>query len=240
MIETLLKKASESGKVSHAYIITGGGADDRLRIAREFALNILDEKNKSGHPDLIEITHEKPMTISIDDIKEQLIANAEVRPFKAGHKVFIVDEAEKMNAKAQNALLKTIEEPPEYVVILLLTGSEQQLLETIRSRCINIQLDADDYIDKNSEEYVRYLRVLRNEEEPQFADAEDMLRFLEAARGFFRDMLVDKTTSRFDGTRYSFSKIGRILDAIDKTETRIRFNVNPELSIKLMMMEINK
>ena len=240
MIEALLKKAIEADKLSHAYILTGGRQSDRQRVAEEFALDILDERDREGHPDLIHIVHEKPATIGIDDIRQQLIDDAQIRPFRCRYKVYIMDEAEKMNAKAQNAILKTIEEPPEYVIIILLTGNEQMLLETIRSRCINLQLDASDYIDKDSEEYKKYISILKGEAEPAFADAQETERFLEAARDYFRDVLVSKKTARFDATRYSFEQLGKILDAIDEAETRIKFNVNPELSIKLMMMEIIK
>ena len=236
----LFKKAIESGKVSHAYIITGGKAEDRRGAATEFALELLREKENQGHPDLIYITHEKENTISIDDIRNQLIAEAGIRPFRSSYKIFIMDEAEKMNEKAQNALLKTIEEPPEYVIVILLVSNEQMLLETIRSRCVNVQLDSSSLIDENSEEYQRFIRILKGEEPAAFDGTSEILEFLETARKYFHDIAVAKKTARFDAARYSFAQIGRILSAIDEAETRIKFNVNPELSIKLLMMEINK
>lgn len=234
----LFKKAIESGKVSHAYIITGGKADDRLNEANAFALELLRENENQGHPDLIYISHEKENTISIDDIRTQLIANAGIRPFRSPYKIFVMDEAEKMNEKAQNALLKTIEEPPEYVVVMLLVSNEQMLLETIRSRCVNVQLDSSNLIDENSEDYQKFIRILKGEEPPTWNGTSEILDFLETARKYFHDILVAKKTARFDASRYSFAQIGRILDAIDEAETRIKFNVNPELSIKLLMMEI--
>ena len=236
----LLKKAIESGKVSHAYIITGGSSEERYENATAFALALLGETDKEGHPDLVLITHEKDNTISIEDIRNQLIANAGVRPFRSPYQIFIMDEAEKMNEKAQNALLKTIEEPPEYVVVILLASNEQMLLETIRSRCVGIQLESSALIDENSEEYKRYLRIIKGEEEPLFDGTNDTLKFLETVRKYFHDIALSKKTATFDPSRFSFADIGRILDAVDEAETRIKFNVNPELSIKLLMMEINK
>mgnify|MGYP000066754127 CR=1 FL=1 len=75
----------------------------------------------NNQPDIIYLTHEKPNTISVADIREQINHDIEIKPYSSKYKVYIVDEAEKMNQQAQNALLKTIEEPPAYAVILLLT-----------------------------------------------------------------------------------------------------------------------
>lgn len=92
-----------------------------------------------NQPDIIYLTHEKPATISVDDIRSQINSDIVIRPYNSDYKVYIVDEAEKMNEQAQNALLKTIEEPPSYAVILLLTTNAQAFLPTIRSRCILLE-----------------------------------------------------------------------------------------------------
>lgn len=70
-------------------------------------------KQALGHnqPDIIYVNHEKPNTISVDDIRTQVNNDIDVKPYSSEHKIYIIDEAEKMNQQAQNALLKTIEEP---------------------------------------------------------------------------------------------------------------------------------
>ena len=99
-------------------------------------------KQAASHnqPDIIYISHEKPNTISVDDIRKQMNRDIGVRPYSSPYKVYIVDEAEKLNQQAQNALLKTIEEPPAYAVILLLTTNADLFLPTILSRCIRMDL----------------------------------------------------------------------------------------------------
>ena len=76
----------------------------------------------------------------MDDIREQVNADVAVKPYGSAHKVYIINEAEKMTAQAQNALLKTLEEPPEYVVILLLTSNVNSLLPTILSRSVALNM----------------------------------------------------------------------------------------------------
>ena len=92
-------------------------------------------ENKN-HPDVIWVTHEKPGVISVGEIREQIVNTMDVMPYKGPYKIYIVDEAEKMNLAAQNAILKTIEEPPAYGIILLLTTNRGAFLPTILSRCI--------------------------------------------------------------------------------------------------------
>lgn len=154
-IKEHFQKAIETGKISHAYILTGESGMGRKSLANAFALTLLCEKGKSepcmtchackqilsgNHPDLIYVKHEKPASIGVDDVREQINDTIMVRPYSSYYKIYIVDEAEKMTVQAQNALLKTIEEPPSYAVIILLTTNQDAFLPTILSRCVQLKL----------------------------------------------------------------------------------------------------
>lgn len=89
-----------------------------------------------NHPDIIYVTHEKPNVISVDNIRQQVNGDIDIKPYSGDYKIYIIDEAEKMNMQAQNALLKTLEEPPSYAVILLLATRAEAMLQTILSRCV--------------------------------------------------------------------------------------------------------
>ena len=150
-----LKTAIDMGKVSHAYILNGPDLSGKMMIAEAFARALLCEKqdpdgcgecrscrqsDDRNNPDIIYVKHDKPNTISVDDIRTQLNNDIVIKPYSNQYKIYIVDEAEKMNQQAQNALLKTIEEPPAYAVIMLLTTNADSFLQTIRSRCITLNL----------------------------------------------------------------------------------------------------
>lgn len=150
-----LKNAIRMDKVSHAYIFNGEKGCGKHTLAVEFAKALQCQgegdrpcgtcvscRQAEGHnqPDIIEVTHDKPNTISVDVIREQVVADVDIRPYSSPYKVYIIPEAEKMNQQAQNALLKTIEEPPEYVVILLLTTNASAFLPTILSRCVMLNM----------------------------------------------------------------------------------------------------
>ena len=154
-----LKNAISMGKVSHAYILNGPEGAGKRMIAEAFARALQCENHDTegcgkcrschqaesrNHPDIIYVNHEKQNTISVADIREQINGTIDIKPYNttSQYKVYIVDEAEKMNEQAQNALLKTIEEPPAYAVILLLTTNADAFLQTIRSRCVTLELKA--------------------------------------------------------------------------------------------------
>lgn len=150
-----LQNAITMGKVSHAYILNGPDQSGKMMLAEAFAAALQCEKKGNegcmechscrqaashNQPDIIYLYHDKPNTISVDDIREQINQDIVVKPYSSPYKVYIIDEAEKMNQQAQNALLKTIEEPPSYAVILLLTSNADSFLPTILSRCICLNL----------------------------------------------------------------------------------------------------
>jgi len=148
--ESIIKKS-----ISHAYILAGDNGIGKSKIAREFAMELICEKHTGcgecpacrqfladAYPDFFYMDAEGKESIGIDRIRENIVNDVSIRPYHGKVKIYIIDEADKMTVGAQNALLKTIEEPPEYVVILLLVRNMSLLLETIRSRCIKLLLSA--------------------------------------------------------------------------------------------------
>lgn len=163
-----LKKAVANNKVSQAYVFSGEDGSGKRMLAEIFAKTLLCEahgeepcnKCKSclqvegnNQPDLIYVTHEKA-SIGVDEIRIQLNNDILIKPYSSPYKIYIIDEAEKMTEQAQNALLKTIEEPPEYAVIMLLTTSLGKVLPTIQSRCVHLELKA-----VSEKEIKKYLMV---------------------------------------------------------------------------------
>lgn len=165
-----LQEIVRADKVSHAYIFNGEDGSGKATMAKAFAQALLCEQGgKEGcgechsckqilsdnNPDLIRILHEKPASIGVDDVREQLVGDIQIKPYSGRYKVYIVDEAEKLTVQAQNAILKTIEEPPAYSVIIFLTNNSQVFLPTILSRCVVVNFRPlrdsliEDYLIKN-------------------------------------------------------------------------------------------
>lgn len=150
-----LQNAIKTDKVSHAYIIHGELGAGKEFIARIFAAVLqCEEKGEEpcgvcrsckqaeskNHPDIIWVTHEKPGSIGVEDIRTQINSDMEIKPYYGPRKIYIIGEAQKMTPQAQNALLKTLEEPPAYGIIILLTTNVEALLPTIISRCVVLNM----------------------------------------------------------------------------------------------------
>lgn len=143
------------GRLSHAYIISGPPGSPVEELAQRLAAAYVCtgegdrpcglcsgcRKARGGiHPDIIRLTlPEGKRNITVEQVR-QLHADAYVRPNEASRKVFLIENAQAMNDSAQNALLKVLEDGPDYLAFLLLAEHPQQLLPTIRSRCESLSL----------------------------------------------------------------------------------------------------
>jgi len=150
-----IQKSVEQDTVSHAYILCGERGSGKRMLADLFAMTLQCGKDGSepcyecqsckqmqggNQPDVIRVSHEKPASISVDDIREQINNDVMIKPYSSKYKIYIIPDADLMTPQAQNALLKTIEEPPEYAVFMLLAENTQNLLSTINSRCVMLRL----------------------------------------------------------------------------------------------------
>ena len=156
------KLSIKNNKISHAYLLTGEDDSGKRVLADAYAmaLQCIDLNPKASdikdidscrtcksckqalsnnHPDIISIVREKA-SIGVDDIRNQVNKDIQIKPYSSPYKIYIIDEAEKLTEQGQNALLKTIEEPPDYAIIILLTNNINNILQTIQSRCVVLQL----------------------------------------------------------------------------------------------------
>lgn len=166
-IKEHIQNAIRMDKVSHAYIIQGELGAGKEFIAKIFAKTLQCERSKEdpceecrsckqintrNHPDVIWVSHEKPNSIGVEDIRSQVNNDMGIKPYYGPKKIYIINDCEKMTVQAQNALLKTLEEPPAYGVIILLTTNVEALLPTILSRCVVLHMRPVE--DRKIEEYL--------------------------------------------------------------------------------------
>ncbi len=150
-----LRTSVSRGKLSHSYLISGPEGAGKRTLARLLAAAALCAgENKpcctcsscrkvlaDTHPDYITVDDPEKKTVSVELIR-QARADMFVRPNEGARKIYCIPRAMDMRPEAQNALLKVMEEPPEYGVFLLLTDNPEKLLPTIRSRCVQLRLEA--------------------------------------------------------------------------------------------------
>ncbi|PWJ47250.1 ATP-binding protein [Faecalicatena contorta] len=314
-----IENAVKMDKVSHAYILNGEKGSGKKLLANLFAMSLqCHEREEDGdacgkcksckqainsnQPDIIKVTHEKPSTISIDDIREQVNGDIGIKPYSSKYKIYIIADADMMTVQAQNAILKTIEEPPEYAVIMLLTENAETLLPTIRSRCVMlklrntrdqlvkkylmeqmqipdykadicvafaqgnvgraIMLASSEHFNEIKEEAVHLLRNINEMELSDLAEAVkrcasyklEITDYLDVLAIWYRDVLIYKATMNVDrvvfsdqlkyiktrASKSSYEGIEIILDALEKAKSRLKANVNFELTMELLLLTIKE
>jgi hypothetical protein len=239
-------------KISHAYIIASPSESERTDSALRLgaAMVCSGQGNKpckackdcrkvySGiHPDLIFLDKQsddksgKPREIYVDQIRS-IVSDAYILPNEAGKKVYIIKDADTMNAGAQNALLKLLEEPPEHVGIILCVGNAGLLLDTIRSRCVELNVNGmeetpgEDYI-VFSKEYLSLAAsgdragLLRFCFEREKMDALQVIGFAECTKLILTDMLG----ARAPDMGMDRKRMVAIVGLMNKTLDYLRFNV---------------
>lgn len=154
-IKEYLQNAISQKKIAHAYIIQGERFSGKEFITKVFAAALQCEKQgtepcgecrsckqvQSGNqPDIIYLRHERPNSIGVEDVRSQINSDIAIMPYSSPYKIYIINEGEMLTDQAQNALLKTLEEPPAYAVLIILTTNLEALLPTILSRCVVLHM----------------------------------------------------------------------------------------------------
>lgn len=192
-ITSVLARAVAQGHISHAYLLTGPKGVGKTSIARILAheINGLEYTDDSSHLDIIEI--DAASNNGVEDVRD-LREKVRLAPLSAKRKVYIIDEVHMLSKPAFNALLKTLEEPPEHVVFILATTDVHKLPDTVISRTQRYS-----FRSIASEDMVKHLRHIAEKESLSISD-DALMCIAEQSRGSFRDSIntLDQLTSAAD------------------------------------------
>ena len=220
-----LTNALQSGRVHHAFLFTGTRGIGKTTIARIFAKSLNCMRGTGAEPcgecdickavdegrfvDLLEI--DAASNTGVDDVRE-LIENAQYRPMLGRYKVYLIDEVHMLSKNAFNALLKTLEEPPEHVKFLLATTDPQRLPATVLSRCLQFNLQR-----LSQEQIAGQIRHILAAEAVE-ADAAAIELLAEAADGSLRDGLsvLDQALAFGDG-RLLEDDVRKMLGTVERS-----------------------
>ena len=175
-VKTYLENTIKQNNILHSYLFLGTEGIGKLLVAKAFAKKALclndgeiSCKCKSclcfdgqNHPDFF-VINEEGETIKIEQIRE-ITDKVLEKPIASKRKVYIINDCDKMTPEAQNCILKTLEEPPEFVVIILISSNENLILNTIKSRCMSIKFNdiPIDLLEEYAKTHLEYDVVTEN------------------------------------------------------------------------------
>jgi len=283
-----LSEAYLRHKLSHAYIIEGyGNAEFADYISKALMCGNVSEydagnahiieacgkcqsciKAQTGnHPDIIRVIHEKPTVVSVSEIRAQVVEDISIKPYYGPYKIYIIPDADLMNESAQNALLKTIEEPEPYAVIFLLSDNADGLLQTIRSRCIRISmkqeskaciserlLDEDGICVIDILEKISSLDALAVNKAAKDFESFEKKQVMDIIRYWMRDILVMKCSNDADrlffyqkkdiiiniasNTRYE--GLNKCIAAVREAQDRLDASVKAEAAYESLLLNMRE
>jgi len=210
LVKSVLENSLKQNKIKHGYLFNGPKGIGKTTLARIFAakLNHLDT-NPEAAIDIIEL--DAASNTGIDNIR-QLIDSSKTPPINGNHKIYIIDEVHMLSKSAMNALLKTLEEPPEYLVFLLATTNPEKLLPTVLSRLTKLNLNAHTKVD-----LTQNLQRISQAEKIQI-DNESLDLIAKRATGSQRDAInLLETIASYDFENVTISQTAQILGILPET-----------------------
>ena len=255
-IYEILTNIVENQRILNGYIFAGYGNTSNYKYAREFAKMILCQSYKDGYcgncsscnmfddqnnPDYFEINKEKNESIKIDEIR-QLQTKIYEKPIISNRKVYVINNSEQMTKEAQNCLLKTLEEPPDFVTIILVVNNENNILVTIKSRCSKISFSEEDKNELTEEQKNRYEKLreifgnverylgieLLNKLDVLYKDKENFLENLE----FINTIFAEKMREDLRYLDY--------INYVEITKNKFKSNSNFDMCIDYLILHVFK
>ena len=285
-IKVLLKNTVNSNNILHSYLFLGIDGIGKKIFAKEFAKMILcDGKSKpcekcksciefenENNPDFMIIKRDfdtdkkkEKNSISIEQIR-YMNSKVSEKPIISNRKVYIINDSDLMTKEAQNCLLKTLEEPPEYVTIILIASNESKLLNTIKSRCIKISFNKlsneeiekyfkenDIIINKNAIDFYegsigKALKIQENEEEYTKVekiinniDKEDLVYVLNNSEVLYKQKeIINDLLEYINILLLNSKQINKVkcVQYVEETKKRLNANSNYDMTIDNLLMKI--
>lgn len=248
---SVFKKYFSNNRLSHAYILSGSASSDKDKLAHEMAAAMVCSGSSkpcgvcSGcrkaveniHPDINVLTREKDKSeIYVAQIRT-LKSDAVVMPNEAEKKVYIINEAETMNPPAQNALLKLLEEPPVHCSFILVTENSGSLLQTVRSRCVEIRLTETEQARAVNEKAAEIVDIFAGANKEAILNACFELEKLNRNEFFTlcEDMKLTAMDKLKTGKGNNALRMMELISILEKTEIYSTYNVGVGHTVGLIM-----
>lgn len=237
-----LKKSISNNSVSHAYVFEGPDGIGKRTVAKVFGKALVCESTDSepcrecrscllfqsnSHPDIKTISSNS--SIGVDTIRD-IVKDVNTKPYYGVRKIYIIENADKMTIQAQNSLLKTLEEPPNYAVIILTTSNIELLLSTLLSRCI-----IKKFVRNTNEEVYQYIKA----NYPNSFDEKVIISLADGIIGNVKKIISSNDMNRLRQETYNVIKTmvkGKEYEALETVAFFSQQKDNIDLILHIMLL----
>lgn len=260
----ILTKSIKNDSISHAYLFLGQDGIGKFKFACEFAKKVLKTENLNNNPDFKIIRkREDKKDIVVEQIRKELIDDIYIVPATGERKVYIIDDAHQLNVAAQNTLLKTLEEPPKYITIILVASNSSSFLTTILSRVNQIPFEGitsgvlknyliDNFnmtLDDSIVEYVdgsigKAINIINNNLIEKYKNIDELYKYIqnkdiiEAFKHSSNIKFNDEDSLDYlEFVLYKKNKYNCI-KIIENAKNRLKFNGNYDIIIDSMLLRL--
>ncbi|MCI8518771.1 MAG: hypothetical protein HFJ51_01200 [Clostridia bacterium] len=253
-IEELLENTAKRGRVVNGYIFSGTKRTQTYEYAKKFAKMVLCLDNKAdvcssckscimfdneNHPDYYELNKGIEDAIKIDEIREMQTKIYE-KPIISSKKVYVINNAENMTKEAQNCLLKTLEEPPEFVTMIIISNNDNNILVTIKSRCAKVIFTEESNKELTEEEnkvYNELERIFGHIQEYKSVDLLNKLEILYKNKEKIFEILEFVNIILFEKAKEDVSYL-EYIDYVEEAKRKLKQNSNFDMCIDNLILKI--
>ncbi|MEG1705773.1 MAG: AAA family ATPase [Clostridia bacterium] len=220
--KSIIENSIKANTISHAYLFSGPSGIGKYTFAKEFAKILLNANNLENCLDYIEISKkDDKKNILVEQIREEVIEDMYIAPSSGNRKVYVINDAEYLNDSSQNSLLKTLEEPPEYVCIILISSNNSSILPTVLSRVNKIEFAKLDEIEIS--------RYFKNEKDIKLD--KNIIEFADGSIGLASELVKENLIN-------DISKLNELYDLVIKKDVIMCFKKCEEIDFnKLYILD---
>jgi DNA polymerase-3 subunit delta' len=246
-MQKLLENDLETGNISHAYLLECKNIDLGTKMSEDFAKAIFTDEGLENNPDF-KMIFPDDKAIKIEQIRE-IQKDMNIKPIKYDKKIYIISEADKMTEQSQNCILKTLEEPPGYIVIILVASSAGKLLGTISSRVKKIRIE-ESY--EGTTTFIKAEELINKAQSASKVDILNHFEFFETNKDEIDNILeyillyCNTLIKNFmlsgeeKSGNISLERVAKYIEIIEETKQRLNKNCNFGMTIDRMLIKFSE
>jgi len=231
--------------INHAYLVVSKNTEYAYSQVKEFVEKILNSNDLSNNVDYKLIESEDGKSIKINQIRD-MQSDVAIKPIKSDRKIYVILDADKMNEQAQNCILKTLEEPPLYTSIFLITAFPEKLIDTVNSRVKKVKIDCENEIKEfdKIKIFIDSMNTMPDTDKLKFADyfsdnKDDFRDILKYMIVYYHELIQKILSSEQKSDTITCRELSENISVCEKCIEKLDRNCNFNMIVDYLLLQLN-